>query len=126
MILETNCSFNCTRFVRQRIGIFTHTGIVGIALSAGWSEPKNPYDQSNLEASERALMFDFGWFASPLVYGDWPDIMKETVARRSTLQGFKESRLPPFTDEEKRMLKGDRSNNLHLSKIMIQKNCIAF
>lgn len=57
-------------------------------------------------ASERALQFDFGWFANPVVHGDYPDVMKRQVARKSKAQHFNESRLPAFTEEEKNMIKG--------------------
>lgn len=47
-----------------------------------------------------------GWFAHPLYYGDYPEVMKIRIDKRSKLEGFKESRLPKFTEEEKNTLKG--------------------
>ncbi|KAJ0035772.1 hypothetical protein Pint_26297 [Pistacia integerrima] len=38
--------------------------------------------------------FEWGWSMDPLVYGDYPKIMKEIVR----------DRLPSFTDEEKKMV----------------------
>ena len=62
---------------------------------------------TNRNASERALQFDFGWFAHPIFKdGDYPAVMKETVARRSELQGYTESRLPEFTEDEKERIRG--------------------
>ncbi|XP_021358662.1 lactase-phlorizin hydrolase-like, partial [Mizuhopecten yessoensis] len=84
----------------------TQKGQVGITLNAGWSEPENPYNPSHLEAAERATQFDFGWFANPLVHGDYPDVMKWQVGNKSALQGFNQSRLPEFTETEKKILKG--------------------
>ncbi|XP_069134731.1 LOW QUALITY PROTEIN: lactase/phlorizin hydrolase-like [Argopecten irradians] len=81
-------------------------GQVGITLNAGWSEPEDPFNPSHLEAAERATQFDFGWFANPLVHGDYPDIMKWQVGNKSALQGFNESRLPTFTETQKRMING--------------------
>ncbi|XP_033746871.1 LOW QUALITY PROTEIN: uncharacterized protein LOC117332095 [Pecten maximus] len=81
-------------------------GQVGITLNAGWSEPEDPFNPSHLEAAERATQFDFGWFANPLVHGDYPDVMKWQVGNKSVLQGFNESRLPQFTDTETMMIKG--------------------
>lgn len=50
--------------------------------------------------------FQYGWYAHPIVFGDYPEIMKSRIADRSKLQGFPRSRLPSFTEEEKAYLKG--------------------
>ncbi|XP_060064598.1 uncharacterized protein LOC132544951 [Ylistrum balloti] len=84
----------------------TQKGQVGITLNAGWSEPQDPFNPSHLEAAERATQFDFGWFANPLIHGDYPDVMKSQVGKKSELQGFNKSRLPEFTATEKMMIKG--------------------
>ncbi|KAF5732204.1 beta-glucosidase 24-like [Tripterygium wilfordii] len=47
-------------------------------------------------AQKRALDFNLGWYVEPLVFGDYPKIMKELV----------KDRLPVFTEEEKGLLKG--------------------
>ena len=65
------------------------------------------YNPEDLEASERAANFDLGWFAHPIyINGDYPDVMKWKVGNKSQEQGYKKSRLPEFTDEEKQMIKG--------------------
>lgn len=38
--------------------------------------------------------------------GDYPQVMKEYIARKSMEEGRNESRLPEFTEEEKRLIKG--------------------
>merc|ERR1712156_763002 len=38
--------------------------------------------------------------------GDFPDIVKDVIGNRSQAQGFESSRLPPFSNEEKDMIKG--------------------
>ena len=66
----------------------------------------DPYNPTHIEASERALQFDFGWFAGPVVKGDYPDVMKWRVGNNSVLQNFTKSRLPEFSKEERIMVKG--------------------
>ncbi|XP_035679689.1 cytosolic beta-glucosidase-like [Branchiostoma floridae] len=82
-------------------------GKLGITLSCTWAEPKNPDSQADAAAVERFLQFHMGWFAHPIfLNGDYPDVMKEYVAKRSAEEGLAKSRLPEFTTEEKAMLKG--------------------
>lgn len=47
-----------------------------------------------------------GWWANPLYHGDYPEVMKIRIANRSKLEGFNLSRLPEFTEEEKKFIKG--------------------
>lgn len=47
-----------------------------------------------------------GLWANPLYHGDFPELVKERVANRSRLEGRNSSRLPEFTEAEKRMVKG--------------------
>lgn len=82
-------------------------GKIGITLNSDYFEP---YDRSNpddLDAAERAQQFFLGWFASP-VYGtgDYPQVMRDKVDAKSEAQGFDESRLPYFTEEQKTNLRG--------------------
>ncbi|KAJ8936633.1 hypothetical protein NQ314_012249 [Rhamnusium bicolor] len=74
-------------------------GRVGIVVDTDWYEPASNTSEDK-EAAERTLQFRWGWFVNPLVHGDYPKIMRERVARRSQLEGFKESRLPVFSPEE--------------------------
>lgn len=71
-----------------------------------WLEPAttNPSDR---KAAKVAQEFWVGWFANPIyVNGDYPQVMKDMVARKSRNQGYNESRLPAFTHEEKRWING--------------------
>ncbi|UZR99307.1 GH1 family beta-glucosidase [Chondrinema litorale] len=70
-------------------------GKIGITNNCDWREPltRNLEDQV---AAQRALEFFLGWFADPVYFGDYPQVMKERV----------QERLPSFTEEEKEMLKG--------------------
>ncbi|KAF2886264.1 hypothetical protein ILUMI_19907, partial [Ignelater luminosus] len=82
-------------------------GNISITLDAAWSEPitNSTFDK---EAAERALEFQFAWFADPIFSpnGDYPDVMKKLVAERSQKEGFRRSRLPEFTREEVEYIKG--------------------
>ncbi|KAF3432300.1 hypothetical protein FNV43_RR27040 [Rhamnella rubrinervis] len=48
------------------------------------------------DAATRLLDFQLGWFAEPLVFGDYPKSMRELVKER----------LPTFSKDDKRMVKG--------------------
>jgi len=48
-----------------------------------------------------------GWFAHPVfVNGDYPELLKERVKRKSKEQGLQQSRLPTLTEEEQQLIKG--------------------
>ena len=60
-----------------------------------------------MEAAERAQQFFLGWFAHPIyVDGDYPRVMKDQVAMKSTRQNMAKSRLPEFTEKQKVYIKG--------------------
>ncbi|KAK1399480.1 Beta-glucosidase 24 [Heracleum sosnowskyi] len=73
----------------------TQKGEIGISLVTVWYEPHENTKQ-DIDASERALDFLVGWILQPMVYGDYPFIMKALV-----LDG-----LPTFTKEEKALVSG--------------------
>ncbi|XP_065341160.1 myrosinase 1-like [Cloeon dipterum] len=85
----------------------TQNGEVGITFNCAWDEPKtqNPED---IEAAERALQFELGWFAHPIfsANGDYPPIMKEYIASRSAKEGYNMSRLPEFGQTWVNYIKG--------------------
>ncbi|KAF9876717.1 putative beta-glucosidase protein [Colletotrichum karsti] len=74
-------------------------GTIMITLDGNWYEPWDENDPRDVEAAERAKDFEIGWFAEPL-YGkgecDYPKSMRAQLGER----------LPRFTDEEKRLVKG--------------------
>ena len=71
-------------------------GQIGIVFNMDMTYPKDPNNPKNVEAAYRALNFSLGWFADPIFFGDYPQIMRERVGNR----------LPTFSDEEKKLLKG--------------------
>lgn len=70
-------------------------GQIGIANNCDWREPLTN-DPEDIAAAQEALEFFFGWFTDPVVFGDYPAIMKKRLG----------DKLPAFTPEEKEMLKG--------------------
>lgn len=83
------------------------TGRVGITLNCEWWVPKNPDDPADWDAAERGMEFHCGWFKHPIfVNGDYPDVMRKYIDKKSAEKGLDVSRLPTFTEEQKTMIKG--------------------
>lgn len=73
------------------------------------------YNPEDLLAAEREMAFGGGWYLHPIYKnGDYPEIMKQQIAKKSSQQGYEQSRLPEFTEEEKHKING---------KISIQNKC---
>ncbi|CAG9857451.1 unnamed protein product [Phyllotreta striolata] len=102
----------------------TQNGQVGVVIDTVWYEPDNVTEVSSVLASEFMMHFTYGLYANPIVFGDFPDVVKERVARRSAAQGFPRSRLPVFTEEEQRLVKGtfDFLGLNYYSTLMIRRD----
>ncbi|CAN2389019.1 Lactase-phlorizin [Pristimantis euphronides] len=82
-------------------------GLISITINSDWAEPRNPHKQEDVDAARRYMMFFGGWFAHPIFNnGDYNEIMKARVLERSLGQGLTKSRLPEFTEAEKKRIKG--------------------
>ncbi|XP_054642368.1 lactase/phlorizin hydrolase [Dunckerocampus dactyliophorus] len=81
-------------------------GIISITINSDWSEPRNPYKQEDIDAARRVVQFYIGWFAHPIFNGDYCDMMKTIIRKRSLAAGLPKSRLPEFTSEEIKRIKG--------------------
>ncbi|KAJ3638411.1 hypothetical protein MTP99_001777 [Tenebrio molitor] len=83
----------------------TQKGKISIVLNTNWYEPVSD-DEKDLEAAERNIQFSFGWFANPIVHGNYPQVMIDRIGERSEKEGFDKSRLPEFTSQEIEDIKG--------------------
>ena len=71
-------------------------GKIGLTINSEFALPYDPFDPLDIKAAETTLLFDYGTFADPIVFGDYPDRVKEYVG----------DRLLVFTEEQKELLKG--------------------
>ncbi|KAJ8983484.1 hypothetical protein NQ317_014943 [Molorchus minor] len=80
-------------------------GKIAMVLDSSWYEPGSD-SEADQEASERIMQFYYGLYANPIVHGNWPQIVIDRIGNRSQLEGFAQSRLPVFTQEEIDYIKG--------------------
>jgi beta-glucosidase/6-phospho-beta-glucosidase/beta-galactosidase len=71
-------------------------GLIGISNCGDFRYPKVEYSERDQEAALRAMLFQWGWFVEPLVFGHYPAVMRERLGER----------LPNFTIEEQQQLIG--------------------
>ncbi|KAF1773416.1 Glycosyl hydrolases family 1, N-terminal conserved site [Phytophthora cactorum] len=69
---------------------------IGIVFNANQFYPVDANNPSDVEATERAMNFEFGWWLLPITTGDYPAVMRERVG----------DRLPRFTADQAAVLKG--------------------
>ncbi|EOA36018.1 hypothetical protein CARUB_v100213130mg, partial [Capsella rubella] len=67
---------------------------IGIVLSPWWLEPSDFTSYTDKEAVERGLSLEVDWHLNPVIYGDYPENMKNHVGHK----------LPSFTPEQSKML----------------------
>jgi len=82
-------------------------GKVGITLNINWAEPRDEAEAADIEASNTYLNFNLGWYAHAIfVDGKYPEVMRSKIDDKSAAQGFEESRLPHFSDEDSATILG--------------------
>nr|XP_026692500.1 uncharacterized protein LOC104266271 isoform X3 [Ciona intestinalis] len=81
-------------------------GKVSISMDSAWGESFDGNKQTDLDASHRYMQWSIGWFMSPLMFGDYPDVMKQRIAAKSANEGRMTSRLPEFTLSQRELIKG--------------------
>ncbi|ERL86195.1 hypothetical protein D910_03607 [Dendroctonus ponderosae] len=80
-------------------------GKITLVTDSSWYEPISN-DTKDLEAWDRELQFQLGWFAHPVYLGNWPQVMIDRIGERSKGEGFATSRLPELSPEEIDFIKG--------------------
>ncbi|XP_017875874.1 myrosinase 1-like [Ceratina calcarata] len=83
----------------------TQKGQVGFLINFWAYMPKTPADQN---AADLAFEFNVGWSMHPIYSkeGDYPAVMKSMIAKKSKEQGYLKSRLPTFTPDEIKYIRG--------------------
>ncbi|XP_045496995.1 myrosinase 1-like isoform X1 [Colias croceus] len=103
----------------------TQKGHVGITLDFAWQEPATTSDEDQ-HAAEVVRQFFLGWFAHPIFSetGDYPPIMRKRIDYISKRQNFPRSRLPTFTSDEIRMIRGsaDFLGLNHYTTYLVKRN----
>ncbi|KAJ8710353.1 hypothetical protein PYW07_009719 [Mythimna separata] len=86
---------------------YKYNGKVSIANQLVWLLP-NSNSTEDLEVTEAARQFLTGRYTHAIFSkeGGWPSVVEETVAKVSKEQGYEESRLPAFTQEEIDLIRG--------------------
>jgi beta-glucosidase/6-phospho-beta-glucosidase/beta-galactosidase len=80
----------------KKENVIGETARIGIVLVSSYFYPLDEKNPNDVEAAERGMMFDMGWFLLPIVTGDYPAVMRERAG----------DRLPKFSEEESKLLKG--------------------
>ncbi|KAJ8710354.1 hypothetical protein PYW07_009720 [Mythimna separata] len=84
-----------------------YNGKISIANHLLWMKPYSNSTE-DLELTEAAREFLTGRYTHAIFSkeGGWPTVVEETVAKVSKEQGYEESRLPAFTQEEIELIRG--------------------
>ncbi|XP_037050547.1 myrosinase 1-like [Bradysia coprophila] len=83
----------------------TQNGKCGITLDTNWPEPKNASNPEDVAAADIQIKFSHAWMGSPLYHGDYPQLMRDKVDRKSEEDGVP-SRLPTFDNYWINRIKG--------------------
>ncbi|GAB0091276.1 Glycoside hydrolase family 1 [Sergentomyia squamirostris] len=83
-------------------------GKIGLSLHSRGYLPKNPDSDSDREAVKVGFLTDLGWSAHPVfsLSGDYSSVLRKFIDEKSKHEGRAWSRLPHFTKEDKKLLRG--------------------
>ncbi|XP_045761874.1 myrosinase 1-like [Maniola jurtina] len=83
----------------------TFQGKISLANNVLWIEPLHPNDEA---LAELGRQYQTGRYSHPIFskQGGWPPSVEKWMLELSLKQGYAESRLPPFTREEKEFIQG--------------------
>nr|KYP33118.1 hypothetical protein KK1_046058 [Cajanus cajan] len=88
------CHATTVKLYREKYQV-TQGGEIGLVISIENYVPYS-FSQEDKNATKRMMDFFTGWILDPVVFGDYPNSMKELV----------KDRLPIFTEEEKTLVRG--------------------
>ncbi|CAG9765662.1 unnamed protein product [Ceutorhynchus assimilis] len=80
-------------------------GKITLVTDSSWYEPISN-STKYLEAWDRQMQFQLGWFAHPVYIGNWPQVMIDRIGERSKGEGFAQSRLPELSQQEIDFIRG--------------------
>ncbi|XP_023935452.2 myrosinase 1 [Bicyclus anynana] len=82
-------------------------GVCGITISVNWFGPLDD-TADDLLAAKIKRQVEWGLYAEPIFSenGGFPTELSEIVAKKSAEQGYKKSRIPEFTEEERKLVQG--------------------
>ncbi|XP_034837070.1 myrosinase 1-like [Maniola hyperantus] len=82
-------------------------GVCGITISVNWFGPLTESEDDWLAADVKGQA-EWGLYAEPIFSenGGFPAELCEIVARKSAEQGYRRSRMPQFTEEERNLVRG--------------------
>ncbi|XP_044744461.1 myrosinase 1-like [Coccinella septempunctata] len=83
----------------------TQKGQVGITIDCVFGAPKTDTEEDK-QAAIDYMEFQYGWFAHPILSGNYPPLMIEKIGELSRREGFPKSRLPEFTQDEIKIING--------------------
>lgn len=87
-----------------------------------WYYPKNENCLEDHSAAHRARMWQFGVFAHPLFFGDYPEDVKRGVLVMNQSNGITLNRLLNFSENEKKLIKGELNNNTQINFNIIEES----
>jgi beta-glucosidase len=72
-------------------------GKIGMTINSGFALPWNSSVQADVQAVNTAVAFSYGWFADPMVFGQYPPEMTSVITG---------NRLPTFNSSMSQLIKG--------------------